>query len=93
MDNMNRVVHMDKELEQNQRKAKTWIVRFIKFNIIGVIVFLIGTVIFAVAFPYFGAWTWLVANGAGSVLQFSLISYFNKKKQGQMFNECPKENA
>ncbi len=79
--------------EQNQKRAKTWIVRFIKFNIIGFVVFLMGTAIFVAAFPYFGGWTWLVANGIGSVLQFSLISYFNRKKQGQMFNECPKEKA
>ena len=71
-----------------QQKAKSWIVRFIKFNLVGAAVFLIGTAIFALGFPYFGAWTWLVANGAGSVLYFSLISYFNKKKKGVMFEQC-----
>jgi len=72
-----------------QKKAKTWIVRFIKFNLVGFAVFLVGTAIFALAFPSFGAWTWLIANGTGSILQFSLISYFNRKKKGLMFEQCP----
>ena len=68
--------------------AKSWIIRFVKFNIIGTVVFLVGTVIYVAAFPAIGAWTWLLANGTGGVLQFTLISYFNKKKKGVIFQQC-----
>lgn len=77
--------------QTSQERAKTWIVRFVKFNLVGFAVFLVGTAIFGLVFPYFGAWTWLIANGTGSILQFSLISYFNRKKKGIMFEQCPKE--
>jgi len=76
--------------QTDPERAKTWIARFIKFNLIGVAVFLIGTAIFAYGFQYFGAWSWLIANGAGSILHFSLIGYFNKKKRGIMFEQCPR---
>ena len=68
--------------------AKKWIMRFIKFNIVGFIVFLIGTAIFALAFSTFGAWTWFIASGSGGILQFILISYLNKTKRGKIFDSC-----
>jgi hypothetical protein len=80
---------MDKKLNpknSRQEKLKSWILRFIKFNIIGFAVFLVGTVVYAALFNFLGFWTWLVANAAGSVLQFSLISYFNRKTKGNMFS-------
>ena len=66
-------------------RLKPWIVRFVKFNIVGTVVFLVATLIYAVAFDTFGFWTWLLANGAGSILQFSLFAYLNLKKMGKMF--------
>jgi hypothetical protein len=77
--------------QSRREKAKVLLVRFIKFNVIGFTVFLIGTVIFSSFFSYFGPWTWLIANGVGSVLQFSLITYFNKKKGGVIFDQCPEK--
>jgi putative flippase GtrA len=74
-----------------KEKGKSLIVRFIKFNIIGFTVFLVGTAIFSVLFSTMGAWTWIVANAFGGVLQFSLISYFNTTKKGYMFNSCKTE--
>ena len=71
-----------------RERAKKWIIRFIKFNIIGFIVFLVGTAIFASTFSTFGAWTWLVASATGGILQFSLISILNKTKIGKMFDSC-----
>ena len=67
-------------------KVKSWILRFIKFNIIGFTVFLIGTLIYAGLFSTFGAWSWVVASAAGGVLQFCLINYLNTKKKGKIFN-------
>jgi hypothetical protein len=76
-----------------EERAKHWLVRFIKFNIIGFIVFLVGTIIFAVTFSTFGAWTWLIASGVGGILQFLLISYLNKTKLGKMFDSCEQRNS
>ncbi len=71
-----------------RESAKSWILRFIKFNVIGTVVFLVATVIYMAAFPAIGAWTWLLANAAGGLLQFTLITYFNKKKKGVIFQQC-----
>lgn len=75
-----------------RERVVTWATRFVKFNLIGMVVFLIGTVIFTSVFPYFGVWAWLLANGTGSILQFLLITYFNKKKSGVIFEQCPMLN-
>ena len=61
------------------------ILRFVKYNLVGTITFLVGTVIFWLAFNTFGAWTWLIANCFGGVLEFSLIDYVNKTRKGNMF--------
>jgi hypothetical protein len=73
-------------------RAKKWIIRFIKFNIVGFTVFLVGTAIFTLAFPTFGAWTWLIASGTGGLLQFSLISYLNTTKKEKIFDVCEQRN-
>ena len=79
------MINMSSEKSFEER-AKKWILRFIKFNIVGFVVFLIGTAIFALAFSTFGEWTWLLASGIGGVLQFSLISYLNTTKRGKIFD-------
>ncbi len=61
------------------------VLRFVKYNLVGTITFLVGTVIFWLAFNTFGAWTWLIANCFGGVLEFSLIDYVNKTRNGRMF--------
>lgn len=70
------------------KTVKKWLLRFIKFNVIGFIVFLVATAIFVLSFSTFGVWTWLVANGVGGVLQFSLITYLNRTKMGRIFDSC-----
>ncbi len=75
--------------EEIRKRTRSWVLRFVRFNLIGMFVFFIGTIIFAFVFSYFGPWTWLVANGAGSILQFLLISFFNKKTTGVIFAQCP----
>ncbi|MGD0996396.1 MAG: hypothetical protein ABR909_12840 [Candidatus Bathyarchaeia archaeon] len=50
------VINIGKPAEKSFREtAKKWLLRFIKFNIVGFIVFLIGTAIFISAFTTFGA--------------------------------------
>jgi hypothetical protein len=83
---------MDKPTKSFGETAKKWLLRFIKFNIIGFIVFLVGTAIFISAFSAFGAWTWLIANGAGGLMQFTLISYLNRTKRGKIFDSCEQRN-
>lgn len=61
------------------------ILRFIKYNLVGTITFLVGTVIFWLAFSTFGAYTWFLANCLGGVLEFSLIDYVNKTRNGRIF--------
>ena len=68
--------------------TKKWLLRFIKFNVIGFSVFRSSTAIFAMSFNTFGAWTWVIANGIGGILQFSLISFLNKTKIGIIFDSC-----
>ena len=75
-----------------EERAKKWLLAFIKFNVVGFIVFLVGTAIFAFAFSTFRAWTWLVASAAGGILQFSLISYLNTTKRGKIFDSCEQRN-
>jgi len=85
-------MNVESSLGNTRRKSvKSFILRFIKFNLVGFVVFLVGTVIYTGFFSTFGIWTWLLANGVGSVLQFALISYFNSKKIGNMFNSCKTE--
>ncbi len=74
--------------ESFRERARKWIIRFIKFNIVGFIVFLVGTAVYAFSFSTFGAWTWLVASAVGGILQFSLINYLNKTKRGKIFDSC-----
>ena len=86
-------MNMGKSSEKSfGERAKKWILAFIKFNIVGFIVFLVGTAIFAVLFSTFGAWTWLIASGTGGILQFSLISYLNTTKKGKIFDSCEQRN-
>ena len=70
------------------RTTLKWILRFIKFNIIGFTVFLIGTAIFALTFHPFGVYAWFIASGSGGIIQFILISYLNRTKIGNIFDSC-----
>jgi hypothetical protein len=74
------------------QKSKIWIVRFIKFNLVGTAVFLVATVIYTASFSKFGFWTWMLANSVGAVLQFSLITVLNRTQKGKIFDSCQQKN-
>jgi hypothetical protein len=74
------------------QKSKIWIVRFIKFNLVGTTVFLVATVIYTASFSTFGFWTWMLANSVGAVLQFSLITILNRTQKGKIFDSCQQKN-
>ncbi len=79
-------INMGKPAKKSFGKtALKWILRFIKFNIVGFIVFLIGTAIFLLTFSTLGTWAWVIASGSGGILQFILISYLNRTKIGKIF--------
>jgi len=61
--------------------------QFIKFNLIGISGFVLGTIIYWLMFTNFQMWSWVVANLCGGILQFSLIRFFNKRKKSLMFSE------
>ena len=65
---------------------RDWIIRYIRFNLIGTAVFCVATILYWLMFPMFAIWTWVVANSLGGILQFSLTTYFNKKQKGRMFD-------
>jgi hypothetical protein len=80
------VKSMGKQTKKSIRVAAwNWLLRFIKFHIVGFGVFLVGTVIFVLAFSSFGEWTWVISSGSGGVLQFFLISYLNTTKKAKIF--------
>ena len=54
----------------------------------GFAVFLVATAVFALSFSTFGVWTWVVGNGVGGILQFTLITYRNRTKIGRIFDSC-----
>jgi uncharacterized membrane protein YvlD (DUF360 family) len=54
---------------------------------VGTAVFLVATAVYAAFFNTFGFWTWLIANGVGAILQFTLITYLNRTKKGKIFDD------
>ena len=82
------VISMSKRAKSFWETVLKWLWRFIKFNVVGFTVFLIGTAIFLLAFSTFGAWAWVIASASGGILQFILISYLNKTRKGNIFEGC-----
>ena len=70
---------------------KKWTYRFTRFSIIGTAVWVVNTVLYFSLFKFFGELTWFVTLFTG-VMEFALITYFNKKGKGNMFDR-PKENT
>lgn len=79
-------------MEHLRQALRKLVVRYVKYNVIGMTVFLIGTSIYVAAFPTFGAWTWLLANAFGGIVDFSLITILNKTRKGRMFDSCETVN-
>ena len=69
-----------------------WVSRYIKFSLIGTVTWAIATVLYLSLFRFFGELTWLVTLFTG-VIEFALITIFNKKRKGKMFDSCPDVSA
>ncbi len=68
---------------------RKWALRYIKYNIIGIGVFLINVVLFVILFNFLGEWAYIVVSVNGGIIEFILISYVNRKKHGVIFDSCP----
>ncbi len=70
--------------------GKIWkyVLRYIKFSLIGTLTWAIATVLYLSLFKFFGELTWLVTLFTG-VIEFALITVFNKRREGKMFDGCP----
>ncbi len=70
-------------------KCKKWVVRYAKYNVIGLSVFALNIVLYVVIFNFLGEWTYILVSVNGGIIEFALISYFNRTKKGRMFDGCP----
>ena len=66
---------------------KKWVIRFAKFSMIGTLTWGIATLIYTALFNFIGEWAWIITLFTG-VIEFSLITVFNVKKKGKMFDSC-----
>ena len=69
-----------------------WVSRYIKFSLIGTLTWVIATVLYLSLFRFFGEFTWIVTLLTG-VIEFALITVFNKNKKGKMFDSCTDASA
>ena len=79
------------KMTDGENKTEIWkarFIRFVKFNAIGFVVFLVGTTIYLSLFRVLGIWSYIIASTFGGIFQFVVISYLNTKKKGNMFNSC-----
>ncbi len=67
---------------------KKWILRYIKYNIIGLSVFLLNIVIYMFIFPFLGEMSYIVVSVNGGLIEFALIAYVNQTKKGLIFESC-----
>ena len=67
---------------------KKWLWRYIKYNIIGLTVFVLNIGIYVIIFPFLGEWSYIIVSVNGGIIEFALIAYFNKTKKGIIFDAC-----
>ena len=65
-----------------------WGWRYVKYNVIGIAVFLLNIVFYVMIFNSLGEWSYIVVSLNGGIIEFALISYFNKTKKGIIFESC-----
>jgi hypothetical protein len=67
---------------------KKWFWRYVKYNAVGLTVFLLNIAIYALIFPYIGEWSYIIVSVNGGIIEFTLIAYVNKTKKGIIFESC-----
>ena len=68
--------------------VKKWALRYIKYNVIGVSVFILNIVLYVFLFNFLGEWAYIAVSVNGGIIEFALISYFNRTKKGVIFDSC-----
>jgi len=68
---------------------KKWALRYIKYNVIGLSVFVLNIVLYVFLFNFLGEWAYIAVSVNGGIIEFALISYFNRTKKGIIFDSCP----
>ncbi|HUJ84926.1 MAG TPA: hypothetical protein VLV84_04905 [Candidatus Acidoferrales bacterium] len=76
-------------MSKHKELIKKWGLRYIKYNVIGLAVFLLNIIIYVIIFPYFGEWSYIIVSINGGIMEFTLIAYINKTKKGLIFESCP----
>ena len=65
-----------------------WLLRYLKYNIIGLTVFSLNLFIYIIIFPFLGEWAYIVVSVNGGIIEFVLIAYVNKTRKGIIFDSC-----
>ncbi|MGA3290189.1 MAG: hypothetical protein ABSD42_08135 [Candidatus Bathyarchaeia archaeon] len=71
-----------------KERFKKWALRYIKYNVIGLTVFLLNIVLYVFLFNFLGEWAYIAVSVNGGIIEFALISYFNRTKKGVIFDSC-----
>jgi inner membrane protein involved in colicin E2 resistance len=68
--------------------CKKWALRYLKYNVIGLTVFAFNIVLYVFLFNFLGEWAYILVSVNGGIIEFALISYFNRTKKGIIFDSC-----
>ena len=49
---------------------------------------MLNIVIYVLIFNFLGEWSYIIVSVNGGIIEFALISYFNKTKKGIIFESC-----
>ena len=72
---------------------KKWVWRYIKYNIVGLTVFIFNIGIYVTIFPFLGEWSYILVSVDGGIIEFLIISYINRTKKGVIFDACPSSDG
>jgi hypothetical protein len=72
---------------------KKWFLRYLKYNIVGLSVFILNIAIYVTIFPYLGEMSYIIVSLNGGIIEFALIAYVNKTKKGIIFDSCSSTNS
>jgi hypothetical protein len=67
---------------------KKWVLRYVKYNVIGLTVFALSIVLYVFLFNFLGEWAYILVSVNGGIIEFALITYFNRTKKGIIFDSC-----
>ena len=73
------------EMRFDRKTTMKLLLRFLNYNIVGLIVFPVCTAIFGVAYLLLNPWWgWIFGNFAGGIIHFGALQIANYKKSGSI---------